>query len=145
MGEQVGGFVRFVPSYGGSLQVPGSPDCRRLVGEHIRRPAHSRGSCPPVGVLVTSGLCSPHQEHVCHIRNTFVTSGTRLSSRSFRRFVPSCGGSRCIGNTFIVSFVILVVPEVHALQWGFSLSSGRSKLSSPGNVFIMSFIIPLIP
>ena len=144
MGEQ-GGFVRFVPSYGGSLQVLGSPDRRHLIGEHIRRPARSGGLCPPVGVLVTSGLCSSHREHICRIRNTCVTSGMHLLSRSFWRFVPSCGGSRHIGNAFVVSFVILVVPEVRALQWGFSSSSGRSKLSSLGNVFVASFVIPLVP
>ena len=64
--------MRFVPSYGGSLQVPGSPDCCHLVGEHIRRPARSRGSCPPVGVLVTLGPRLSHWEHICHIGNTFV-------------------------------------------------------------------------
>ena len=114
---------RFVPSYGGSLQVPGSPDRHRLVGEHICRPARSGGLCPPVGVLVMLGLRSSHQEHICRIGNTFVTSGTCLSSCSFWRFMPSCGGSCRIGNTFIVSFVILVIPEVCALQWGFSSSS----------------------
>ena len=64
--------MRFVPSYGGSLQVPGSPDHRRLVGEHIRCPACSGGSCPPVGILVTSGPHLLHWEHVCHIGNVFV-------------------------------------------------------------------------
>ena len=64
--------MRFVPSYGGSLQVPGSPDCHRLVEEHIRRvvchPGRSRGSCPPMGVLfefwevqvVVAGECVRH-------------------------------------------------------------------------------------
>ena len=137
--------MRFVPSYGGSLQVLGSPDRCRLVGEHIRRPACSGGSCPPVGVLVTSGPHLLHREHVCCIGNTFVTLGTHLSSHSFWRFMPSCGGSCRIRNMFVMSFVIPVVPEVHALQWGFSSSSGRSKLSSPGNVFVASFIIPLVP
>ena len=64
--------MRFVPSYGGSLQVLGSPDHRCLVREHIRRPACSRSSCPPVGVLVTSGPRLSHWEHVCRIGNAFV-------------------------------------------------------------------------
>ena len=58
--------MRFVPSYGGSLQVLGSPDRCHLVGEHIHCPAHSRGSCPPVGVLITSGLRLLHWECICH-------------------------------------------------------------------------------
>ena len=110
--------MRFMPSYGGSLQVPGSPDRRCLIGKHIRHPAHSGGSCPPVGVLITLGPHSSHQEHVCCIRNAFVASGTHLLSHSFRRFVPSCGGSCRIGNTFVVSFVIPVVPEVRASNGG---------------------------
>ena len=64
--------MRFVPSYGGSLQVLGSPDRHRLIREHICHPARSRGSCPPVRVLVTSGLCLSHREHVCRIGNVFV-------------------------------------------------------------------------
>ena len=67
--------MRFVPSYGGSLQVPGSPDRRCLIGKHIRHPAHSGGSCPPVGVLITLGT----------------RSSCRLSSQSFQRFVPPMG------------------------------------------------------
>ena len=73
MGEQ-GGFVRFVPLYGGSLQVPGSLDRRRLVREHIHRPAHSGGLCPPVGVLVMSGPHLSHRERICRIGNTFVVT-----------------------------------------------------------------------
>ena len=45
--------------------------------EHVCHPAHSGGSCPPVGVLVASGT----------------HSSCRLSSRSFQRFMPSNGGS----------------------------------------------------
>ena len=40
------------------------------------------------------------QDHIHCIRNMFVALGTHLSSHSFWRFVPSCGSSRCIRNTF---------------------------------------------
>ena len=145
--------MRFVPSYGGSLQVPGSPDHHRLIGEHICHPAHSGGSCPPVGVLVTLGPRSSHQEHICCIGNAFVTSGTHLSHQE-----RVC----CIRNAFVVllilkvrallwgfsshrehvhhvvSFVILVIPEVCALQWGFSLSSVLFEFQEVWVVIVLS-------
>ena len=73
-------FQRFVPSCGGSRQVGTAfvtSGTHLSHQECVCRPAHSRGSCPPVGVLVASGMHS-----LCH-----------LSSRSFQRFVPSNGGS----------------------------------------------------
>ena len=72
----------------------------QIIEECTCCPAHSRGSCHPVGVLIMSGPCLLHWEHVCHIGNMFVTLGTHLSSCLFQRFMPSCGGSCCIGNVF---------------------------------------------
>ena len=160
--------MRFVPLYGGSLQVPGSLDHRRLVGEHIHCPACSGGSCPPVGVLIMSGPRLSHREHICRPAHSggscppvgvLIASGTRLSchlsSCSFQRFVPSNGGSlRVLGD-----------PSHH--HWGMCLSRRSSShsfcrfLPSCGgslgvlgglgryrlvrNTFIMSFIVSLVP
>ena len=69
--------------------------------------------------------------------------GTHSSSSSFWRFVPSCGGSRHVGTAFVASgtclshqerichignaFVILLIPEVRALLWGFSSHRERVR------------------
>ena len=151
MGEQVGGVHKvraLIWGFSSSSGKSRSLSSRR--GTHLSSCSFQRflpscgGSHHVRTVFVALGTCLLHWEHVCHIRNTFVALGTCLLSCSFRRFVPSCGGSCRIRNVFIVSFVILLVPEVCALQWGFSLSSGRSKSSSLGNVFIASFVIPLV-
>ena len=104
--------MRFMPSYGGSLQVLGSPDRCHLVGEHICHPARSRGSCPPVGVLIISGPRLLHPRYITRKSGSSSSHwGTHLSSCSFQRFVPSCGGSCHVGTTFIASGTCLLHQE----------------------------------
>ena len=79
-------FQRFMPSCEGSRHIGTvfvtSGTCLSH-WERVCHPAHSGGSCPPVGVLVASGTCS----------------SCRSSSRLFQRFVPSNGGSlRVLGG-----------------------------------------------
>ena len=71
-------FWRFVPSCGGSHHIGTvfiASGTRLSHRERVCCPAHSGGSCPPVGVLVALGT----------------RSSCRLSSRSFQRFVPPMG------------------------------------------------------
>ena len=108
--------MRFVPSCGGSCHVGTmfiASGTHLSHQEHVCRPAHSGGSCPPVGVLIASGMQS-----LCH-----------LSSQSFQRFMPSNGGSlRVLGGPSCRRIVRHPTRSVgFCPPGGFSLSSRRSR------------------